>query len=168
MSKQVWLVVLVVLLVSMVGCVAAPPAPSTGDTAPAAEEEPAAEETGSEEAEEVESASEEMAEADQKFVIGMMTIVSHPSLDAIQQGAKDALAEAGFVDGENIEIIEGNAEGDMATLSTIAQQFVDESVDLIVATTTPAPTCRRPLLRPILLFSGNPFPDRQPRAQRKP
>jgi putative ABC transport system substrate-binding protein len=127
MLKQFWLVVLVVLLLSVVGCVAAPPAPSASDVAPTAVEE-AVEESGS----------EEMAEPEEKVVIGMMTIVSHPSLDAIQQGSKDALAEAGFVDGENIEIIEGNAEGDMATLSTIAQQFVDEGVDVIVATTTPA------------------------------
>jgi putative ABC transport system substrate-binding protein len=70
--------------------------------------------------------------------IGMVTIASHPSLDAIQQGVKDRLAEAGFVDGDNLTIIEGNAEGDMATLSTIVQQFIDQEVDLIVATTTPA------------------------------
>jgi putative ABC transport system substrate-binding protein len=75
---------------------------------------------------------------DEKVVVGMMTIVSHPSLDQIQQGVKDKLKEAGYVEGENLELIEGNAEGDMATLSTIAQQFVDEGVDLIVATTTPA------------------------------
>lgn len=74
----------------------------------------------------------------EKVTVGMMTIVSHPSLDAIQQGVKDKLAEAGYTEGENLEIIEGNAEGDMATLNTIAQQFVDEGVDVIVATTTPA------------------------------
>jgi putative ABC transport system substrate-binding protein len=73
-----------------------------------------------------------------EVVVGMMTIVSHPSLDKIQQGVKDKLKEAGYIEGENLVLIEGNAEGDMATLSTIAQQFVDEGVDLIVATTTPA------------------------------
>jgi putative ABC transport system substrate-binding protein len=73
-----------------------------------------------------------------KYVVGMMTMVSHPSLDAIQQGVKDRLSEAGFVAGENLELLEGNAEGDMATLNTIAQKYVDEGVDLIVATTTPA------------------------------
>jgi putative tryptophan/tyrosine transport system substrate-binding protein len=77
-------------------------------------------------------------EPPEKFVIGMMTLVSHPSLDAVQQGVRDKLAEAGFVEGENIEIIAANAEGDIATLSTIVQQFIDEDVDLIVATTTPA------------------------------
>jgi putative ABC transport system substrate-binding protein len=51
---------------------------------------------------------------------------------------KDALKEAGYEPGANVELIERNAEGDMATLATIVQQFVDEDVDLIVATTTPA------------------------------
>ena len=74
----------------------------------------------------------------EQVTIGMMTITSHPSLDAIQQGVIDQLAEAGYVDGENLVLIRGNAEGDMATLSTIVQQFIDEDVDLIVATTTPA------------------------------
>jgi putative ABC transport system substrate-binding protein len=68
----------------------------------------------------------------------MVTLVSHPSLDSIQQGVKDQLANAGFADGENITIIQGNAEGDFATLSTIVEQFLDAEVDLIVATTTPA------------------------------
>ena len=30
-------------------------------------------------------------------MIGMMKIVSHPALDAEQQGVKDALADAGFI-----------------------------------------------------------------------
>ena len=73
-----------------------------------------------------------------QITIGMVTIASHPSLDAIQQGVVDQLAAAGYVDGENLVLLRGNAEGDMATLSTIIQQFLDEKVDLIVATTTPA------------------------------
>jgi putative ABC transport system substrate-binding protein len=71
-------------------------------------------------------------------VVGLFKLVSHPALDAEQQGVKDALAAAGFVDGETVRLIEANAEGDIPTLTTIAQQFVDEGVDLIVATSTPA------------------------------
>lgn len=99
----------------------------------------------------------------EKVVVGMMTITSHPSLDAIQQGVKDRLAEAGFVQGENLELLEGNAEGDMATLSTIAQQYVDEGVDLIVATTTPALqaayNATKDLGSPPIIFNGvsNPY-----------
>lgn len=77
-------------------------------------------------------------DAPKEITVGMVTIASHPSLDAIQQGVKDRLAEAGYVSGENITILEGNAEGDIATLTTIVQQYIDEDVDLIVATTTPA------------------------------
>jgi putative ABC transport system substrate-binding protein len=71
-------------------------------------------------------------------LVGFMKIVSHPALDAEQQGVKDALAEAGFIEGETVQFLEGNAEGDIATLTTIAQRFVDEGVDLIIATSTPA------------------------------
>lgn len=78
------------------------------------------------------------AAEEEVVTVGMMTMVSHPSLDAISQGVKDKLAEAGYIVGENLELLEGNAEGDIATLSTIVQQFIDADVDLIVATTTPA------------------------------
>ncbi|MEZ4868237.1 MAG: ABC transporter substrate-binding protein [Caldilineaceae bacterium] len=71
-------------------------------------------------------------------VVGMMKLVSHPALDAEQQGVKDALAAAGFVDGETVTLQEANAEGDIPTLTTIAQKFVDDGVDLIVTTSTPA------------------------------
>ncbi len=100
---------------------------------------------------------------DKTVTVGMMTIVSHPSLDAIQQGVKDTLKEAGYIEGENLVLIEGNAEGDMATLGTIAQQFVDEGVDLIVATTTPALqaafNATKDLESPPIIFNGvsNPY-----------
>jgi putative ABC transport system substrate-binding protein len=139
MLKKFGLIMLVVLLVLIAGCNTTPATPATNDSAPAESEEPAPADAASEEEKATESESGGSAETtEEKVVIGMMTMVSHPSLDAIQQGVKDALAEAGYVDGKNIEIIAGNAEGDMATLGTIAQQFVDEGVDLIVATTTPA------------------------------
>ena len=71
-------------------------------------------------------------------VVGLMKLVSHPALDAEQQGVKDALTAAGFVDGETVILQEANAEGDIPTLTTIAQKFVDDGVDLIVTTSTPA------------------------------
>jgi len=89
---------------------------------------------------EAEEAMEEEGEAmaEGEYTIGMMQIATHPALDAGRQGALDALADAGFVEGENLTVLAQNAEGDIATLSTIAQSFVDEGVDLIVATSTPA------------------------------
>ncbi len=97
------------------------------------------------------------------YVIGMVTIASHPSLDLIQQGVKDRLKEAGFVEGQNLTILAGNAQGDMATMNTIVQQFIDQKVDLIVATTTPAAQTAYKLTQdasgPPVFYNGvsNPF-----------
>lgn len=104
--------------------------------APAAPAAPAAEATRA--PAEAAPAEAAPAEAADLPVVGLMKLVSHPALDAEQQGVKDALAAAGFIDGETVRLIEANAEGDIPTLTTIAQRFVDEGVDLIVATSTPA------------------------------
>ena len=80
-----------------------------------------------------------MDTADQEpFAIGMMVLVRVPALERVQGAIVAALAENGFVDGENIMINSASADGDIATLSTIAQQFVNDEVDLIITTTTPA------------------------------
>ncbi|MYJ81061.1 MAG: hypothetical protein F4046_04475 [Acidimicrobiaceae bacterium] len=70
--------------------------------------------------------------------IGMMVLVRVPALERVQGAIVATLAENGFVDGENITINSASADGDIATLSTIAQQFVNDEVDLIITTTTPA------------------------------
>ncbi|MCB9078015.1 MAG: ABC transporter substrate-binding protein [Anaerolineaceae bacterium] len=72
------------------------------------------------------------------YTIGIMQLVSHPALDAEREGAIKALADNGFIEGENLTLDYQNAEGDIATLTTIAQKFVDEDVDLILSITTPA------------------------------
>jgi putative ABC transport system substrate-binding protein len=145
LRHKLYLLAVVLLLVTACAAPAAQaPAPAEGDTAAApteapaeeAGEEGAAEEATAEPAEE-ETTAEEGAAEDMP-VVGFMKIVSHPALDAEQQGVKDALAEAGYIEGENITFLDGNAEGDIPTLTTIAQRFVDEGVDLIIATSTPA------------------------------
>lgn len=123
------LVVLMVVLMVVGGCVAPAGAPAPADAAPAAAADAAATEVPAAEA----------APAEGEIpVVGLMKLVSHPALDAEQQGVKDALAAAGFVDGETVRLIEANAEGDIPTLTTIAQQFLDEGVALMVTTSTPA------------------------------
>ncbi|MDZ4765420.1 MAG: ABC transporter substrate-binding protein [Chloroflexota bacterium] len=71
-------------------------------------------------------------------VVGFMQFVSHPALNAGRDGAVAALNAAGFVDGATARFIFANGEGDIPTLATIAQSFLDEEVDLIIATSTPA------------------------------
>lgn len=69
------------------------------------------------------------------FKIGVTQIVEHPALDAAREGFVEGLKEAGFE--ENIEFINENAQGDMATAQMIAQGFVEQEVDMIYAIATP-------------------------------
>jgi putative ABC transport system substrate-binding protein len=77
-------------------------------------------------------------EAPKTYTLGISQIVTHPALDACRQGAIDALAELGFVEGDNLTVDYQNSEGDSSVASTIAQQFVSEKVDVIMAISTPS------------------------------
>jgi putative ABC transport system substrate-binding protein len=70
--------------------------------------------------------------------IGIMQIADHPALNAARDGFIEALQEEGFVDGENISLDIQNAHGDITTASTIAEGFVADRVDLILAIATDA------------------------------
>jgi len=69
--------------------------------------------------------------------IGEAQIVAHPALDNDSKGFKAALAEEGFVEGENVTIDRQNAQGDQANCSIIARKFEDDKVDLVHAISTP-------------------------------
>ncbi len=71
------------------------------------------------------------------YTIGITQIVSHPALDSTAQGFIDALAEAGYVEGENVTYDKQNAQGEMANATTIAQKFAGDQVDLILSIATP-------------------------------
>lgn len=71
------------------------------------------------------------------YRIGIMQIVEHPSLDAARQGFIDALSELGYKDGQNVRYEIRSAQGELAIAQTIAQRFVAEQVDLILAIATP-------------------------------
>jgi putative ABC transport system substrate-binding protein len=68
------------------------------------------------------------------YKIGVTQIVTHPALDAAVAGFKEALAEKGFT---NITYDDQNAQGDMATASSIAQKFAGAGLDLILGVATP-------------------------------
>ena len=82
------------------------------------------------------SAAESQA-APESISVGIATIVSHPALDAAQQGFIDALAEAGYVEGENAEFDLQNAQGDQSTLTNIANTFASSDYDGFLAIATP-------------------------------
>ena len=70
-----------------------------------------------------------------KYTVGICQLVQHDALDAATKGFKDALKEKL---GDDVEFDEQNAANDSATCATIANQFVSNEVDLIMANATPA------------------------------
>lgn len=74
---------------------------------------------------------------DQKTV-AITAIVEHPALDAVRQGAIEALAEAGYQAGKNLTVNFQSAQGNMATAGQIAKQFVADGPDAIIAIATPS------------------------------
>lgn len=69
--------------------------------------------------------------------IGICQIVEHPALDAVRQGVIDSLSEAGYRDGTEVIYLIANAQGDMGTALSIAQNFKAQNVALVVAIATP-------------------------------
>ncbi len=70
--------------------------------------------------------------------IGVIQLAPHPALDAAYEGFVSALAEAGYVDGEQIKIDLQNAQGEISNCPTIASKLVNDKNDLILAIATPA------------------------------
>ncbi|MDD3777360.1 MAG: ABC transporter substrate-binding protein [Actinomycetota bacterium] len=70
--------------------------------------------------------------------IGIIQYVEHVALDSAREGFVDALADNGYVDGENIALDVQNAQADQSNLSTISDRFVSNNVDLVLAIATPA------------------------------
>lgn len=70
-----------------------------------------------------------------KYTVGICQLVQHDALDAATKGFKDVLKEKL---GDDVEFDEQNAANDSATCATIANRFVSNKVDLIMANATPA------------------------------
>lgn len=74
----------------------------------------------------------------EKLYIGLLQYTSHPSLDAIADGIIDTLAEHGYEDKENIVLDFQNAQGDQSNLNTMANRFVMNEADMMIAIATPS------------------------------
>ena len=70
--------------------------------------------------------------------IGVLQYMEHGALDAAYEGFIVGLAEKGFIEGENIKIDLKNAQGDLTTAQTIANQYVSDDVDMMFAIATQA------------------------------
>lgn len=74
----------------------------------------------------------------EKVKIGILQQLEHPSLDQAREGFVQALADSGYVDGENLVIDYQNAQSDQSNLSSMSDRLVNNENDLILAIATGA------------------------------
>lgn len=73
-----------------------------------------------------------------KFKIGVIQLMEHVALDAAYDGFKKGMEEAGYKEGEQVEYVFHNAQGEAANCATIADQLATSNCDLILAIATTA------------------------------
>ena len=73
---------------------------------------------------------------DGKYKIGIIQLMEHDALDAATEGFKKAIIDELGEDAVEFDL--QNGQGDPTTCATIANQFVSNKVDLIMANATPA------------------------------
>lgn len=81
------------------------------------------------------------------ILIGISPWVANEEYELNVEGFKEALAEAGFKEGENVEFITSNAEGSREEQEKIIASFKEESVDLIYSLTTPGTLVAKELVK---------------------
>src|SRR3990167_11524246 len=70
--------------------------------------------------------------------ISILQIVEHPALNATRQGFLDELKKLGYEEGENLIVDYQSAQGNAALAAQIAQKFVSNQPNAIVAIGTKA------------------------------
>ena len=71
------------------------------------------------------------------YKIGLVQIVDHPILNVTRDSYVDELNKLGYIKDVNLAISLKNAHGDIATISTILDSFINEGVDLVLTISTP-------------------------------
>ena len=76
--------------------------------------------------------------AAQQKTVAVSAIVEHPALDAVRDGVRDELKDAGFEAGKTLKFDYQSAQGNTGTAAQIARKFVGDRPDVIVAISTPS------------------------------
>lgn len=71
------------------------------------------------------------------LTVGYLQITPDPVLDTAKKSLFKVLADSGYVDGQNLKLIEENAQGDLSMIPMILQSFISRGVDIIVTNSTP-------------------------------
>lgn len=76
-------------------------------------------------------------ESGRTYRLALASYVAEPSRDACEKGLLDGLAELGFVEGKNLIVARANAQGEMANITPMIQNFDNSGNDAIVTFSTP-------------------------------
>ncbi len=107
------------------------------------------------------------------FKIGLVYFAPDPGADICMQGLFDGLRDQGFVQGKNLEIRQAHAQGEIANIPALLQNYDNLGLDLIMPMTTPCLTAacgtvkRTPVVftyvyDPIAAGAGESFTDHNP------
>jgi ABC-type uncharacterized transport system substrate-binding protein len=77
------------------------------------------------------------AGAARPFLIDLLEYVTVLDVEEAEVGIRAGLAEAGLVEGRDVELRIRNAQGDMPTLSTLVDAAISDGTDLIMTLSTP-------------------------------
>ena len=70
-------------------------------------------------------------------LIGILQMVDAPPPNLTRQGFEDALAAAGYRDGETVSLLRRDAAGELPNTTLVMKQFLAEQVDMVIAVGTP-------------------------------
>ena len=95
---------------------------------------------GGGESTETKAATETTAEAtsEDAVKIGVIQFMQHASLDEAYNGFVDGLAEAGYVEGENLVLDFQNVSGEVSNCQQRCGLFVKNVTDMVLSIATPA------------------------------
>lgn len=94
------------------------------------------------------------------YTIGIFQVNDAPTLNEVRKGFIKALEDNGLRDGANVQLLFRNGMGDIPEVQTIAEEFVNKKVQMIVALSTPCLQAALHATRQIpIIFSSvaNPF-----------
>lgn len=74
------------------------------------------------------------------FKIGLVYFAPEPGAESCMKGLFDGLRDLGFVEGKNLEVRKAHAQGEIANILSILQNFDSQNLDLIISMTTPCLT----------------------------
>lgn len=72
----------------------------------------------------------------EKYKIGFVQVSDNGLLNITRDGFVEEMEEIGYRQGENCDIILANANGDLATVNTILDKFLNDDVDVVVPIST--------------------------------